>query len=119
MNRDLYLALLALDSYNRGPAESNPKLNLQAPQIGNAVFQKDAFHQENGFYAASYKLADETVISYRGTDFSPTSDRIIDVKFGWSIAAGNFTPFSQVPDTIAFYKEITDKGLLARIMHQV
>ena len=112
MNRDLYLALLALDSYNRGLPASNPKLILNAERIGNATFDgREAFNPANGFYAASYTYGLETVISYRGTDFEPSLDRITDVMYGWSIAAGNFTQISQVPDTISFYERVTDKGI--------
>ena len=71
-SRDLFLAILALDSYNRG---YNPGLTglseAVGTQIGTATITKttkDA-NQAASFYATAYTWNGETVISYRGTTF--------------------------------------------------
>jgi hypothetical protein len=109
----LMLALLALDSYNRGSwselrwsegdGEKNGKAlrpGLGAPtKIGDAMlvdtldretYEKDkspdsvaADTLRNGFYAAAYDLDGKKVIAIRGTD--NTTD---DIPNGYSIAAG-------------------------------
>jgi hypothetical protein len=84
---ELLLAILAMDSYNRG---YDPGLALTGIQIGSANLLTDSSQKLGleitsaaGFYAAAYTLADGTVvISYRGTDAAP------DYTKGWVIAAG-------------------------------
>ncbi len=88
--QDLLLAILSMDSYNRGYGAG---LIHGENVIGTATFKEDSsvivgsdgkpIHEAAGFYAASYTLADgTTVISYRGTD----GDTITDVTHGWPIA---------------------------------
>jgi hypothetical protein len=79
MNRDLFLAILAMDSYNRGYGQ-NVKLevgddvtgrNEIGRKLGNAVISAQnitAAAQAAGFYAIAYEWNGETMISYRGTD---------------------------------------------------
>jgi hypothetical protein len=89
MNRDVFLSLLALDSYNRGYGEvvfTQPRgggavQNEAGRTIGNATIVDVPLPQGSlavGFYAIAYDWNGETVISYRGTNFPerPTqSDR--------------------------------------------
>jgi hypothetical protein len=81
MNRDLFLAILSMDSYNRGYGAS---LNLPvgATHIGRAKILPDSEarleitgREAVGFYAIAYDMSGvsgfaegERVISYRGTD---------------------------------------------------
>jgi hypothetical protein len=79
MNRDLFLAILSMDSYNRGYGASIRDLN-ETGKIGNAsirefkIGEKQGW-QSAGFYAIAYDMSGvsgfaegERVISYRGTD---------------------------------------------------
>ena len=93
MNRDLFLAILAMDSYNRGHTQ---KLLIQegdslsdqdeiGRKIGDATITESDLTQkakDAGFYAIAYDWNGETVVSYRGTD------GLNDVTKGWTIGAG-------------------------------
>jgi hypothetical protein len=79
MNRDVFLSLLALDSYNRGYGEvvfTQPRgggavQNEAGRTIGNATIVDVPLPQGSlaaGFYAIAYDWNGETVISYRGTN---------------------------------------------------
>lgn len=69
MNRDLFLAILAMDSYNRGYGagisglnvrDTNPDGTPKIVRIGNAAIvddKGDAAAQAAGFYAISYDLS--------------------------------------------------------------
>lgn len=84
MNRDVFLSLLALDSYNRGYGQNVGGL-LESGQIGtvNIVTRSSIFGEQSdavfarwqaaGFYAIAYEWQGETIISYRGTNFDPGS----------------------------------------------
>lgn len=83
MNPDVFLSLLALDSYNRGYGQNVGGLG-NTGMIGNATIlaQSDinegSAEVEAGFYAIAYDWNGQTIISYRGTDepspFLPASD---------------------------------------------
>jgi hypothetical protein len=70
MTDNLTLAILALDSYNRG---YNAQLKVQGQTIGdisvlNTAADLPISFKADGFYASAYKLSDGSeVISYRGT----------------------------------------------------
>lgn len=73
MNRDVFLSLLALDSYNRGYDRGLNELS-ESGGIGNATIrafqpQEQDGWEEAGFYAIAYEWNGETIISYRGTSF--------------------------------------------------
>jgi hypothetical protein len=72
MTDDLFLAILAMDAYNRGDGAG-----LILPQsgagdttsIGTATVGQQAQNDGISFFAQSYVLENgQTVISYRGTD---------------------------------------------------
>jgi hypothetical protein len=69
MNRDLFLALLSMDSYNRGYGQNVTGLpNLGS--IGNATIVDIALPAGSvaaGFYAIAYDWNGEKVIAYRGS----------------------------------------------------
>ncbi|MBB4640569.1 hypothetical protein [Rhizorhapis suberifaciens] len=91
MDRNLFLAILAMDSYNRGYGVGIKDLdvNLNVTKIGNATIRTDsvteigASAESTGFYALAYDMtgvegfsAGDTVIAYRGTDANfAASDR--------------------------------------------
>jgi hypothetical protein len=116
--RDLLLAILAMDSYNRGYDEGISGLGGTGSKIGEATFKLDSsvlkddagnsVHESTGFYASSYTLDagtknETTVISYRGTDASP------DYTRGWSIALGAVGEGTQAPQALEFYNKVTEK----------
>jgi hypothetical protein len=78
MNREVMLSLLALDSYNRGYGQSVGGLS-NSGMIGKATIRRQSNINENstevaaGFYAIAYEWNNETVISYRGTNFPDLS----------------------------------------------
>jgi hypothetical protein len=86
INKDLFLAILSMDSYNRGYGQGISGL-AESDSIGNAILTRrteifgsnsDAVFQKwqsAGFYALAYDLTGAgiagltgTVISYRGSD---------------------------------------------------
>ncbi len=74
MDREVFLSLLALDSYNRGYGENLSGLPTSG-LIGEAAILTDALGSLNqqdvlnaGFYAIAYDWSGETIISYRATD---------------------------------------------------
>jgi hypothetical protein len=72
MNRDLFLAILAMDSYNRGYDVGIESLD-ESGQIGSATIREFLVDEQDGwqsagFYALAYEWNGETIISIRGTD---------------------------------------------------
>ncbi len=118
MNSNVFRAILAMDSYNRGyDAQLN---DVEGDAIGIAVIQTDSTDQFGlditssvGFYAISYSWNDQNVISYRGTnpDFSGTEEDFFnspgaaDVFNGWTVGAG-FPGGGQAQLAIEFYKAV-------------
>ncbi len=112
MNSELFKAILAMDSYNRGNSTIGQGIVLPTilgqTQIGNAIISNDSLNipatslgVAAGFYAISYKLSSGgTVISYRGTDVPPS----IDVVNGWFQGGGMLT--SQAILAAQFYKAV-------------
>ena len=75
ISKDLFLSILSMDAYNRGYDAGIAELGGEGSQIGNATIGRDAEQlllrgaaQAAGFYALSYTLGGETIISHRGTD---------------------------------------------------
>jgi Lipase (class 3) len=100
--KDLFLSILAMDSYNRGYGagisdsvdndQNGLGLGVASARIGGATLGQDISTQaakEAGFYAVTYTLGSETIISYRGTNFNAGA-AIADIVNGWAIAAGDF-----------------------------
>lgn len=121
ISRDLFLAILAMDSYNRGydagladGGDGDPDgLGLSSTEatywVGSARVGSDEFlpmgAKEAGFYAVAYRLDDGmTVISYRGTDTSR------DHTTGWLVGAGATLTYTQADETLAFYEAVTGQS---------
>jgi hypothetical protein len=123
ISSDLFLAILAMDSYNRGYA-AGLNVKMRGTSLGGAKVedeQEPAGYQADGFYGVAYDITDAdntgltdgygnpvtTVISYRGTDsfFDDPTSGGSDITQGWVAGAG--TPTSQTDDAIAFYQEVT------------
>lgn len=105
MNRDLFLSILAMDSYNRG---YNARLNdlkivPGQTQLGLATILDDKGNlaaRNASFYAVAYSWNGEIVISYRGTD------SLSDVIYGWTTGAG-WGNQAQSDLALQFYKAAT------------
>ena len=127
ISKELFLAILSLDSYSRGygaaiddGAGSDDGLGEAGHGVGSAEIKdvdipngsKDA-----GFYAVSYTvgsgvdgIADGTmVISYRGTDnfgkYYDADRGANDILNGW--LGGSGSPTSQTSLALEFYESVT------------
>ena len=125
MNADVFRAILAMDSYNRGYGAGVNDLT-EGGTIGNAavrsfqVGEQDGW-QAAGFYASAYSWNGKTVISYRGTNFDYSlsswqafvdSPAVKDAKYGWTLGAG-FSGADQGQLAIQFYNGVTGRGIYA------
>lgn len=108
MNPDVFLSLLALDSYNRGygqlvflqDGDAISGVNELGRMLGGATVlaqsdvDPDIHGVEAGFYAIAYDLNGETIISYRGTSFNKSFNNSFnkptatDALKGWITGAG-------------------------------
>ena len=110
-SKDLLLAILAMDSYNRGYGQGIAGLDDPNAKIGSATFLKqsdiksDSSEVSSGFYAAAYTTPDGTVISYRGTDVLNPLNPANDIINGWVSATGTVT--TQATLSLDFYKAVT------------
>ncbi len=128
MNYEVFLSLLAMDSYNRGPGSGLRSLGTSG-FIGPARVVTDSdnfFGQPDrdeasaaGFYAVQYIWNDMRFISYRGTnaqfDFSSpqaffNSPGARDVWNGWSVGAG-FATAGQAKFARIFYEGLTNQSI--------
>jgi hypothetical protein len=107
MNRDLFLAILSMDSYNRrygqgvilNQGDSTTNQNEAGRQLGRATILNFDLPQGSvaaGFYALAYDMtgvsgfaAGERVISYRGSDEGRARDIIngYPAALGWPLSA--------------------------------
>lgn len=121
MNRDVFLSILAMDSYNRGYGANVGGLS-QSGGIGTATIGINAddpagVAQSAGFYAIAYNWNGQKVISYRGTNFEINwsisdflnSPAVRDAWNGWSVGGG-FSPTGQSHLAIEFYEAATGVG---------
>ncbi|GJL61950.1 MAG: hypothetical protein NPIRA04_06040 [Nitrospirales bacterium] len=113
ISRDLFLAILSMDSYNRGykagindGGPNDPDgLGRLGSQIGNAtVIQQDISPeaQAAGFYAVAYEWDGETIISYRGTDNPLVEGPLVD----YPIAFNDDFDEAQVHLASAFFQAV-------------
>jgi serralysin len=119
MNRDLFLAILAMDAYNRGYNAGIAGLSdAVGTQIGNALISRgvldtDSAAVSSGFYAIAYNWNGEKVVSYRGTDSNfglaiPVLSG--DLANGYGLAVG--APYGpQANLAIDFYKDVAGSNL--------
>jgi hypothetical protein len=115
---ELFKAILAMDSYNRG---INAGLNLSAQgvsgdRIGNAILKNDvllpAGSDVAGFFAQAYNWNGTTVISYRGTDnpgFFASENGPSDILNGWLSGVG--VPTSQISLAMQFFTDVTGANI--------
>lgn len=123
ISKDLLLAILSMDSYNRGYGaglrdggeEDEDGLGEAGALIAGGVvknIQLPANAETYGFYAIAYEfgsnapdgLTNTTVISYRGTDNRDLEDIANDVINGWPLALGQET--LQLDLALEFYEDV-------------
>lgn len=129
MDRDLFLAILAMDSYNRGYGQGIGGLDAvpNVTQIGMATIAQQSDTNSNtpgvnaGFYAIAYDVGgvagfspDEKVISYRGTDNIVGDPALLfsnnDIFSGWGTGAG--APASaQAELAVEFYRNLAGQAI--------
>ncbi|MEO7178570.1 MAG: hypothetical protein ABIW83_06985, partial [Allosphingosinicella sp.] len=106
MNENVFLAVAAMDAYNRARVSAT-KLAIPTNRIGNATVVSIGESAADGFVGVSYLLTDyigtlgagTTVIAYRGTD------GFADVLSAWPGIIGD--PYTaQASDAVAFYHEV-------------
>ena len=113
ISKELFLAILSMDAYNRGYRAGVAGLGMDDSKVGNATIIKDAqdpsgVAQAADFYALAYSWNGKTIISYRGTDnLNPATAG--DIWNGWVIGAG-YSPATQVGLAVEFYKSVTGKS---------
>ena len=112
MNRDLFLSVLAMDSYNRGYGE-RVVLSGETSKLGLATLGDDGLDLldpveviSSGFYASAYNWNGETIISYRGTD----GNTITDALNGYGIALG-YADQPQGNLATEFYSAVTGQSV--------
>ncbi|MCP4096562.1 MAG: hypothetical protein GY748_10010, partial [Planctomycetaceae bacterium] len=95
--QDLMLAILSLDSYMRGPtlkaAMRDLDTNVGDWEVDAVASEKLPDSSSSGFEAVSYTSGDDTIISYRGTDFDFSTwdgvqEFLKDVGNGWLSSFG-------------------------------
>jgi hypothetical protein len=107
MKRDLFLAILSMDSYNRSYGQHLTDLkDLFGTALGNATIDKTSLgalpgSAASGFYAIAYTAgagiegiaAGQTIISYRGTNpDGPFGSNLFDNALkGYGIATNAVT----------------------------
>jgi hypothetical protein len=125
-SKELFLAILSMDAYNRGYgagigyAGADDGLgDAIGTRIGNAEITYRASSDPNedavaaGFYALAYQWNGETVIAYRGTDnadWSTLEDGASDLWQGWVGGAG--LPGSQSSLALEFFRSVTGSNAL-------
>ena len=123
MNRDVFLSILTMDSYNRGygqgvllkSGDSSAGTQEIGRKLGNATIVAQNITgaaQSAGFYAIAYEWNGERVISFRGTDFGAVTTAAQDVLNGWSMFTG-FGTNSQASLARDFYRKATGRDFIS------
>lgn len=119
MNRDLTLAILAMDSYYRSYGKGIKLDRADTPttaEIGRTLGNVSIIAHSNselnsdevaaGFYAIAYRWNGETIISYRGTDNQFANNNIGgDVPNGWLMGVG-MAATPQAKMAVDFYNSV-------------
>jgi hypothetical protein len=123
MNRDVFLSILAMDSYNRGYGQGINGL-ADMGSIGSATILRQSnilagsTEVNVGFYASAYLWDGVQVISYRGTNFVPgssisefiNSPAVKDIWNGWTVGAG-FAGAGQAKLAKEFFTSVSGRSI--------
>lgn len=114
ISEKLFLAILAMDAYNRGYStgiisnSQNALAGVGGTQIGNAAIASNSsilgpnVDVSASFFAQSYTWNGKTVISYRGTD-----QTFSDAYSGYGLPLGRYWD-SQPKLAAQFYQNVRD-----------
>jgi hypothetical protein len=111
ISSNLFLAILAMDSYNRGYG-AGIQLDAAQTKIGTALLGLQSSSNQNspevaaGFFAQSYSWNGTTVISYRGTNADSVANFLTDAWNGYGTSQGNPNN-SQAFLAAEFYQAVT------------
>ncbi|MDZ5696880.1 hypothetical protein [Chelativorans sp. M5D2P16] len=123
IHKDLFLAIISMDSYNRGynaGLSDGKHINngidyglgdTVGTQIGTAKIIRrsdsdpNSFEVNAGFYGVAYEWNGQTIISYRGTDDDDVFDTASDIWNGWTMGAG-YPDSSEGRLAIKFYETV-------------
>jgi hypothetical protein len=114
ISKELLLAILSMDSYNRGYGEGITGLGGAGSQIGTATLQdrnQPTEYQSAGFYAAAYNTSYGKAISYRGMSTDMIGATATDIFNGWIIGAGFAS--TQLDVAKASYTAVTGQSITA------
>ena len=121
ISKELFLAILSMDAYNRGYGAGIADGGANDPdglgdsfgtRIGAATITQasdsDPLSDEvtAGFYAVAYDTPYGKVISYRGTDGG------WDYLKGWLIGGGLVSEWTQADEALEFYTAVTGQSTL-------
>ncbi|MDT2021207.1 calcium-binding protein [Methylocella sp. CPCC 101449] len=101
INDDVFRAILAMDSYNRG----GRGMGLDGAAIGDAAIMGNSDELQvagASFFAQSYIWKGQIVVSYRGTD-----EPLSDAWNGWGTGLGDYWS-TQAQKAVEFYEKILD-----------
>ena len=105
MNRDVFLSILAMDSYHRVPTSG---FKVEG-NVGDAVFvranDRSPGSDLSGFFATAYRWNGEKIISYAGTNDREAIGP--DKIFGWVNALGLIIPNGQLYYAFELYNQVT------------
>src|SRR5437868_6476066 len=102
ISNDLFLAILAMDAYNRqyNAGIGDAVTGLAGTSIGNATIGAFSADPSASFFAQSYSWNGQTIISYRGTD-----EPVTDILNGYWTGGGDILD-REARLAIEFYKTI-------------
>ena len=112
MTKDLFLAILSMDAYNRGYNAGIDGLSDEiGTQIGDATISNRTSSLPNSpevdasFYAVAYEWDGQTIISYRGTDSPLFELPLVD----YPISANDDFDEAQVHLASQFFQSVADE----------
>ena len=118
ISKDLFLAILSMDSYNRGYDVGIQGLGGLNSEIGNAriISQSDTINGSAGVSAGFYGLAyntssvsgfssGEKTVAYRGTNADTVANLLTDAWNGYGVGAGS-PAGKQAELALGFYQNI-------------
>jgi len=84
---------------------------VETTSLGNVDLSDAKGDNASGFFAQSYvdQTTGQKIISYRGTDFAPTSQFLKDGLNGWTVGVGVFTA-AQAQFAAQFFQEVAGNG---------
>jgi len=115
MNDNLFLSILAMDAYNRGPGNRrDPSLGsiVSSSKVGKAtlIYESDSDDQDDyGYSSVAYSWNGKKIIAYRGTDDTDIFQDTSDIWNGWTTGGGFIGTQAQL--ALETYTQVTGKSV--------